>query len=38
MTAEYLDLEPYTGFAVLFRPELGFAPELPVAWKAALGT
>lgn len=32
MAAEFLDLEPYTGLAHLFRPELGFAPALPASW------
>lgn len=32
MTPEFLDLEPYTGLALLFRPELGFAPEVPESW------
>ena len=32
MSAEYLDLVPYTGLALLFRPEHGFKPGLPEAW------
>ena len=33
MTAEYLDLVPYTGLALLFRPEHGFAPVPPAEWS-----
>lgn len=35
MEAEFLELEPYTGLALMFRPEFGFAPRPPDAWRRA---
>ena len=32
-TPEYHRLAPYTGLALMFRPDTGFAPRMPEAWE-----